>query len=362
MRCAICQRENADDARFCNGCGRSLVPVGTSPSGREPRAYTPHHLAQRILRSRSALYGERKQVTVLFADVKDSVALSQKVDAETWHEILDRLFEIVMRAVHRFEGTINQFTGDGVMALFGAPLAHEDHAQRACGAALRIKRDLQGFADALKRSHGLDFAVRMGLNSGEVIVGAIGDDLRMDYTATGRTVGLAARLEGLAASGEAYLGESTASLASGYFELEPAGSFQVKGLEDSIEAFRLVGAGPLHTRLEASAVRGLSRLVGRVDEMARLLTALEEAFSGEGRVLGVRGDEGVGKSRLCMEFGERCASSGIPVHRARGISHASQIPLFPILELIRGEFGINERDSDPITSKFTRRPNRSQRR
>ncbi len=268
MRCAICQRGNADDARFCNGCGRSLVPAGTSISGREPRAYTPHHLAERILRSRGALYGERKQVTVLFADVKDSVALSEKVDAETWHEILDRLFEIVMRAVHRFEGTINQFTGDGVMALFGAPLAHEDHAQRACGAALRIKRDLLGYAEGLKRSHGLDFAMRMGLNSGEVIVGAIGDDLRMDYTATGRTVGLAARLEGLAASGEAYLGESTASLASGYFELEPAGSFRVKGLEDSIEAFRLVGAGPLHTRLEASAVRGLSRLVGRVDEMA----------------------------------------------------------------------------------------------
>src|SRR2546422_3585894 len=186
---------------------------------RDPRAYTPKHLAEKILTSRSALEGERKQVTVLFADVKGSMELAERLDPEEWHGILDRFFAILTDGVHRFEGTVNQYTGDGIRALFGAPIAHEDHGQRACWAALHLRDQLRRYAEELKRTRGLSFAVRMGLNSGEVVVGAIGDDLRMDYTAQGHTVGLAQRMEQLAEPGQAYLTDHTAALVTGFFRL-----------------------------------------------------------------------------------------------------------------------------------------------
>ena len=160
-------------------------------------SYTPKHLADKILQSRSALEGERKQVTVLFADVKGSMELSEQLDPEAWHKILERFFEILTEGVHRFEGTVNQYTGDGIMALFGAPIAHEDHAQRACYAALRLRGELARYATEVMRTHGVAFSTRIGINSGDVVVGSIGDDLRMDYTAQGHTVGLAQRMEAL---------------------------------------------------------------------------------------------------------------------------------------------------------------------
>src|SRR5262249_38000083 len=200
MGCPSCARDNPAEARFCMHCGTPLAA---------PAAYTPKHLADRILTSRAALEGERKQVTVLFADVKGSMDLQEGLDPEEWHRIMDRFFAIMTDGVHRFDGTINQYTGDGIMALFGAPIAHEDHAQRACYAALHLRDDLQGYADELRRTRSLSFSVRMGLNSGEVVVGKIGDDLRMDYTAQGFTVGLAARMEQLADPGSTYLTERT---------------------------------------------------------------------------------------------------------------------------------------------------------
>src|ERR1051325_1896017 len=196
---------------------------------REPLSYTPTHLVEKILTSRSALEGERKQVTVLFADVQGSMDLAESVDAEEWHHILDRFFAILSDGIHRFEGTINQFTGDGVMALFGAPIAHEDHAHRACHAALALGAELARYSTELRRTRGLGFSVRMGLNSGEVVVGKIGDDLRMDYTAQGRTVGLAARVEQLAAPDRVYLTQATAALVAGYLRLKELGEFSIKG-------------------------------------------------------------------------------------------------------------------------------------
>jgi Adenylate and Guanylate cyclase catalytic domain/Double zinc ribbon len=187
--CVRCGRSNSPEMRFCLGCGAALSPVAPAQA---PRAYTPKHLAEKILTSRSALEGERKQVTVLFADVKGSMDLAEQVDPEEWHRIMDRFFAILSEGVHRFEGTINQFTGDGIIALFGAPIAHEDHAQRACWAALHLTDALRLYANELRLARGVSFAVRMGINSGEVVVGRIGDDLRMDYTGQGRTVGLAA--------------------------------------------------------------------------------------------------------------------------------------------------------------------------
>ena len=375
MICANCRRENPADDRFCGGCGAPLpracpacgrpTPPGDAfcggcgqafespaqpnryvPVHSDPRAYTPKHLAEKILASKSALEGERKQVTVLFADVKGSLELAEQVDPEEWHRILNRFFEILTDGVHRFEGTVNQYTGDGIMALFGAPIAHEDHAHRACYAALRLQSELQRYARSLRLERGLDFAVRMGINSGEVIVGKIGDDLRMDYTAQGHTVGLAARLEQLAEAGKIYLTEHTASLVAGFFQTEELGPVQAKGVRDAVRVFELQGVGPMRTRLDVSRARGLTHFVGREQEMATLEAALDSAVRGSGRVVGVVAEPGTGKSRLCFEFLEKCRARGIGVREAHALPHGKSIPFVTILEFMRDFFGITERDRD----------------
>jgi len=340
-----------EDARFCPSCGAAAnaaqppVTVRSDP-GRSPRSYTPKHLADKILASRAALEGERKQVTVLFADVKGSLELAESVDPEQWHAILDRFFAILADGVHRFEGTINQYTGDGIMALFGAPLAHEDHAQRACYAALQLRDALRRYADKLRLSRGLSFAVRMGLNSGEVIVGKIGDDLRMDYTAQGAVVGLAQRMEALAAPGTILLADATARLAQGYFALRALGPASVKSVAEPVRVHELEGVGALRTRFDVSRARGLSRFVGRGTELVTLEAALERAVAGQGGVIGVVAEPGTGKSRLCFELGERARARGIPVLEAHGVPHGKQVPFLPVLALLRGLFGIGERDPD----------------
>ncbi len=336
--------------------GKVIVRVGAAPpksptaemAGREraPRAYTPNHLADKILSSRSALEGERKQVTVLFADVKGSMELAEQLDPEEWHRILDRFFQILTDGVHRFEGTINQYTGDGIMALFGAPIAHEDHAQRACYAALHLRDQLRRYAEELKRTRGLGFAARIGLNSGEVVVGKIGDDLRMDYTAQGHTVGLAARMEQLADPGGVYVSQHTAGLVSGFFQLRDLGDFALRGLRESLRVYQLEGTGRLRTRLEVSRARGFTRFVGRARELQALETALSQATDGHGQVMGVVGDAGVGKSRLCLEFVESCRAKGIAVYEAHCLSHGKTVPFLPLLELLRSLFDISPRDGD----------------
>jgi len=352
LRCASCGAELPPAARFCFACGR---PLGGDPanadgtdrsaSDRTPLAYTPKHLADKILASKSALEGERKQVTVLFADVKGSLELAESVDPEAWHGILDRFFQILADGVHRFEGSVNQYTGDGIMALFGAPLAHEDHAQRACYAALHLREELRRYADALRVERGLSFSVRMGLNSGDVVVGKIGDDLRMDYTAQGPVVGIAQRMEQLAEPGTVCVAEATARLVSGFFALRELGPLAIKGLAAPLRVAVLEGTGPLRTRLDVSRTRGLSRFVGRADELATLEAALARALAGQGQVVGIVAEAGTGKSRLCLELSERCQARGIRVGIARAVSHGKAIPLLPILELFRDYFGVSERDT-----------------
>jgi class 3 adenylate cyclase len=320
-------------AKFCLECGKPLVEAAKPEPQPDPRSYTPKHLAEKILTSRSALEGERKQVTVLFADVKGSMDLAEQVDPEEWHKIMDRFFAILSDGVHRFEGTINQYTGDGIMALFGAPIAHEDHARRACYAAIHLNEDLRRYAEELKRTRAISFSVRIGLNSGDVVVGRIRDDLRMDYTAQGQTVGLAARMEQLAEPGSAYLTEHTAKLVSGFFQLRNLGPFELKGASVPVVVYELEGVSGHHTRIEVARSRGFSRFVGRSDEMASLQAALAKAVSGKGQVVGVVADPGIGKSRLCMEFIEHCRSRGVAVFEAHGVSHGKAIPLLPILEL-----------------------------
>src|SRR5262245_16206100 len=343
--CGTCGRAVESSEKFCGSCG-AAVTGASALAERAPATYTPLHLAEKILGSRAALEGERKQVTVLFADVKGSMDLAEGLDLEEWHRVIDGFFTVLAAGVHRFEGTVNQFTGDGIMALFGAPIAHEDHAQRACWAGLHLQESLRAYADELRRTRGLNFSVRMGLNSGDVVVGQIGDDLRMDYTAQGHTVGLAQRTEQLAEAGRAYLTEHTAALVGDYFRLRDLGAFTVKGVRHPVPIHGPEGAGPSRTRLDVARERGFSRFVGRADEMAAIEAAMARAFDGQGRVVGVVGEPGVGKSRLCHELTERARAQGVRVHIAHCVAHGKMIPFLPVLELMRDFFGLTEQDGD----------------
>jgi class 3 adenylate cyclase/tetratricopeptide (TPR) repeat protein len=351
LRCRHCEAELPAGSRFCNQCGGtqaedSEAAADDSGPERSPHDYTPKHIADKILSQKSAMEGERKQVSVLFADVKSSLDLQQDLDPEEWHGIMDRFFQIIADSIHRFEGTVNQYTGDGIMALFGAPIAHEDHAQRACYAALHLSDALREYARELRRERGLDFSTRIGINSGEVVVGRIGDDLRMDYTAQGHSVGLAARMEALAEPGKTYLTAATASQVKGFFELEDLGEFKVKGITEAVPVFELAGVGALRTRFDVSRSRGLTHFVGRKSELDLLKAALEAAKRGKGRAVGIVANAGVGKSRLCFEFTEHCRATGVAVLQASGVAHGKNIPLLPILGIFRAYFGIDDQD-DP---------------
>jgi class 3 adenylate cyclase/tetratricopeptide (TPR) repeat protein len=341
-RCQNCGGGNPGGQRFCNACGASLVPAGPP----ERSAGIPEHLADKIRTGRRAVEGERKQVTVLFADVVGSMDLAERTDPEAWQRLMEGFFTILCAGIHRFEGTVDKFTGDGVMALFGAPIAHEDHAQRACYAALHLQDELAAHAADLRRSEGLNLSTRIGINSGEVVVGAIGEDLDMNYTAVGHTVGLAQRMEALAEPGKTNVSRYTASLVDGYLALDDLGEFNIKGVSHPLHIYELMGPGAARGRLDVSRSRGFSRFVGRDEEIRLLERALEEASSGEATVVGIVGQAGVGKSRLCHEFAERCRARGVPVYHAVAQAHTKSVPLLPVLQLMRGYFGITDHDSD----------------
>jgi len=228
-RCASCGHQLPPSAKFCPECAHPVRNAAAVTAPGSPAAYTPRHLAEKILTSKAALEGERKQVTVLFADLKGSMELLADRDPEEARKILDPVLERMMEAVHRYEGTVNQVMGDGIMALFGAPLAHEDHAVRACYAALRMQESVKHYADEVRRSHGAVVKIRVGVNSGQVVVRAIGSDLRMDYTAVGQTTHLAARMEQLADPGAIVISPDTLALVEGYVTVKPLGSVPVKG-------------------------------------------------------------------------------------------------------------------------------------
>src|SRR2546427_6448031 len=339
MKCPRCQAENRERARFCRECGATFgavcsscgakveagskfcdgcgapVDATTAPgpgSSRfaSPESYIPKHLAEKILTSKSAMEGERKHVTVLFADLKGSMELLADRDPEEARRILDPVLERMMEAVHRYEGTVNQVMGDGIMALFGAPLAHEDHAVRACYAALRMQEAIKRYAEGVFRSYGVPVEIRVGLNSGEVVVRAIGSDLHMDYTAVGQTTHLAARMEQMARPGTILLAPDTLALAEGFVQVASRGSVPVKGLAGPIEIFELAGASPVRSRLHAAASRGLTRFVGRDAEIELLRQALGRAGEGHGQVVAVVREPGVGKSRLGWEFTHSHPSQG----------------------------------------------------
>ena len=345
IACSSCGAAVPAGRKFCGGCGKALGGA-TAPTSRfaSPETYTPKHLAERILTSKAALEGERKQVTVLFADLKGSMELLADRDPEEARKLLDPVLEHMMEAVHRYEGTVNQVMGDGIMALFGAPLAHEDHAVRACYAALRMQESAKRYAEGVRREHGVTVRIRVGLNSGEVVVRTIGSDLHMDYTAVGQTTHLAARMEQLAEPGSILLSPATMELAEGYVEVKPLGPLPVKGLPAPLEVYELVGAGAVRSRLHAAAARGLTRFVGRDSEVDQLRQALERAQAGHGQVVAVVGEPGVGKSRLYWEFTHSHRAQGWLMLESGSVSYGKATAYLPVIDLLKAYFHIEGRD------------------
>jgi class 3 adenylate cyclase/tetratricopeptide (TPR) repeat protein len=345
LSCASCRSDLPAGARFCNKCGAPVTaPAGVPGRFASPDAYTPEHLAAKILTSRSTLEGERKQVTVLFADMRGSTELLADRDPEDARKLLDPVLERMMEAVHRYEGTVNQVLGDGIMALFGAPLTHEDHAVRACYAALDLQRAMRRLTEELRQSQGVTVQVRVGLNSGEVVVRAISSDLHLDYTAVGQTTHLAARMEQLATPGTTLLTADTLRLAEGYVEVRPLGAMPIKGMPTPVETYELVAPGPRRSRLAAAAARGLSRFVGRDGELEELREALGHAAQGHGQVIAIVGEPGVGKSRLVWEVTHSHRTHGWLILEAASVSYGKATPYLPVVSLLRGYFQIGDRD------------------
>jgi class 3 adenylate cyclase/tetratricopeptide (TPR) repeat protein len=320
------------------------APTAVAPPQQGPLAYTPPYLAEKILTSRSALEGERKQVTVLFADLKGSMELLADRDPEEARQLLDPVLERMMEAVHRYEGTVNQVMGDGIMALFGAPLAHEDHAVRACYAALAMQEALHHYADEVRRTQGLLVQMRVGLNSGEVVVRAIGSDLHMDYSAVGQTTHLAARMEQLAAPGSVLLTAATLRLVEGFVRVQALGPVPVKGLAEPVEVFELVGVTALRQRLQAAVAHGLSPFVGRQPEVAALQQALARAGAGQGQVVALIGEPGVGKSRLVYEFLQSHHTQGWLRLESSSVSYGKATAYLPVCDLLKAYCRIEDRD------------------
>jgi class 3 adenylate cyclase/tetratricopeptide (TPR) repeat protein len=324
--------------------GASTMPAPLKDRGHALLSYTPTHLAEKILTSRNALEGERKQVTVLFADLRGSMELLADRDPEEARQLLDPVLERMIEAVHRYEGTVNQVMGDGIMALFGAPIAHEDHAVRACYAALHMQETVTRYGDEMQRSHGVPVQIRIGLHSGAVVVRGIDSSLHMDYTAVGQTTHLASRMEQMAKPGSVLLTAETLQLAEEYIQVKPLGPVAVKGLAAPVEVFELAGAGPARTRLQTFAARGLTRFVGRQTEIDALCQAMVLAAAGHGQVVAVIGEPGVGKTRLFYEFTHSHRTHGWLALESSSVSYGKATPYLPVRELLKVYFQIEGRD------------------
>jgi class 3 adenylate cyclase/tetratricopeptide (TPR) repeat protein len=350
-------RDDAGRGLIWTGAEGPAPPATAPPVSRQDQPLLPSipaYLAEKILRSKNALEGERKQITVLFADLKGSTELIRDLDPEAAQRLLDPALQRMMEAVHRYEGTVNQVLGDGIMALFGAPIAHEDHAIRACYAALTMQATMHHYAEDVRRSYGLEVQMRVGLNSGEVVVRAIGNDLHMDYSAVGQTTHLAARMEQLAPAGSIRLTAATLRLVEGLVQANALGPFPVKGLAEPVEVFELIGVSALRQRLQAAAARGLTRFVGRQQELMALQQALERAGTGHGQVVAVVGEAGVGKSRLVYEFLHTHHTQGWVVLESASVSYGKATPYFPVIDLLKRYSHVEDHDDTrTIRAKLT---------
>lgn len=377
MRCSRCQSDNPAEAdfciecgalmefhcpkcgaitpatgKFCKKCGADLRESKPTPAidYSQPLSYTPKHLAEKILAARTTVEGERKQVTVLFADVKGFTSISEKLDPENVQTLISECLVFFTEEIHRYEGAIAQFLGDGVMALFGAPIAHEDAPQRALYAALAIRERLREYSEKLKKD-GIDFKMRIGVNSGLVVVGKIGDDLTMEYTAMGDTVNLASRMESTAEPGTIQVSESTYRLTEGYFDFQPLGEIEVKGRKEPVKAYRLQEVGCIKTRLGVSEMRGLTPFVGRRKELDQLMDCYGRAKSGQGQVVGIVGEPGVGKSRLLLQLRAVLPQGEYTYLEGQCHHYGEATGYLPILNILRAYFDIEEGEAEALSRK-----------
>jgi len=348
--CPQCSSECLLEHEFCGDCGHAIAE--TAPIDYSlPQSYTPKFLADKIITARSTMEGERKLVTVLFADVANYTSISEKLDPEEVHQIMDGCFKVLMDEIHRYEGTIDKFTGDGVMALFGAPVAHEDHAQRACYAALAIQRAIDEYGEKIEKECGVEFKMRVGLNSGPVVVGSVGNDLRMDYTAIGDTTNLASRMQTMANPGEVMASADTHKMARDFFKFEALGKVEVKGKALPLEAHQLIEAGEVETRFEAAVAKGLTKFVGRKREIGALKEAFGKAQSGSGQVVCIVGEAGVGKSRIILEVREMLPQGKYTYLEGRCLHYGGAMPYLPFLDILRSYFDIKEGEREFVIKK-----------
>ena len=354
VRCSSCGAENRAGAKFCDECAAPLLRLPSLPQALDPKpiSYTPLHLTERILAEqaamevRGAIDGERKTITALFADLKGSTALIEGLDPEEARAILDPALQLMMDAVHRYEGYVAQVLGDGTFALFGAPIAHEDHPQRALFAALRMQEEMRRYSDQVRLKHGVPLAMRVGINTGEVVVRSIRkDDLHPDYVPVGHSTNLAARMEQMATPGSILITEYTRKLVEGYFKLKALGAAEIKGVEAPLSVYEVLGAGPLRTRLQVAARRGLTRFIGRHTELEQLRNAFAQAKAGHGQIVGVMGEPGLGKSRLFYEFKLSSQAGGLLLE-AYSVSHGKASPYLPVIELLKSYFRIEPQDDE----------------
>ena len=374
MKCLRCQRDNRSEARFCEECAAPLGhtcpkcgnmilpgakfcsqcahPVGLEGEYRaasrflSPDNYTPKHLADRILTSKGDLEGERKQVTVLFADIVGSLEIIADRDPEEAQRLLDPVLDKMLDAVHHYEGMVNRVMGDGIMALFGAPLSHEDHAARACYSALRMQQTISRYAEEVRHAHGIIITIRVGVNSGEIVVSSINNDLYMDYTVVGQTAHLASRMEQMAMPGSILATADTAKLVEGFVKARSLGAMPIKGLGHPVEVYEITDGGSERTRFQAAAWRGLTPFVGRELEIRQLGQALDQARGGHGQVLAVVGEPGMGKSRLIHEFVHSPQTEGCLILETNSASYGHAASYLPVIELLRHYyFKINLRDN-----------------
>ena len=358
LQCPKCEAPIRPDDKFCGDCGHSLKGPGddSAADGLKPQSYTPKFIADKILKSRNFIEGERKLVTVLFADISGSTELIEGLDPEVARSLLDPALRRMIAAVHQYEGTVNQILGDGIMALFGAPIAHEDHALRACYAALAMQASMKDVSADVITAHGLELHIRVGLNSGEVVVRAIDNDLHMDYSAIGQTTHLAARMEHTALPGKIQLTSTTLKLAEGLVQTDALGPKPIKGLSEPVEVFELIGTTTVRRRLQASAAHGLTRFVERSAEINALNQARERAGAGQGQIIAVVGEAGVGKSRLVYEFVQSISNRTWQVMECASAPYGQAIPYFPIIDLLRHYVKAQEEDSrSDLQTKVTQK-------
>jgi class 3 adenylate cyclase/tetratricopeptide (TPR) repeat protein len=363
-RCTHCGATVRPGDRFCLACGQPLETLAPPPSdaGSKPPSRVaqpvdlaaaqtfqlPSHLAEKIRSEQPAREGERRQVTVLFGDIAGFTAMTEKLDPEDVHEIVRRSFELITAEIHRFEGTINQFGGDGLMALFGAPIAHEDAPRRAVHAALGIQRALGDYAATLERERGLRLQMRIGINTGTAVVGRIGTDLHMEYTAIGDTINLASRLQSLAQPGSVLISDSTYKSVTGFFETLELGELEVKG-HAPVRAFEVLRPHGRRARIDLAVERGLTPLVGRDRPLATFGELFTDVKAGRGQVIFVSGEAGIGKSRMLLEFRRLLAAQNEEVTWLEGrcVSFGASIPMLPTLDQLRENFRIDENDGEP---------------